>query len=76
MICIDCESAGLRGEIFACAMISQEGKIIFNGFYRHPALNANEWLRERIVPRFNPAIFCRGMVCYLGRRGGRITMGS
>ncbi len=50
MIFIDCESAGLRGEIFACAMVSQEGRIIFNGFYRHPALNANEWLRENVEP--------------------------
>ena len=38
MIFIDCKSAGLRGEIFACAMVNKEGAIIFDGHYRHPAI--------------------------------------
>lgn len=50
MIFIDCESAGLRGEVFACAMVNESGVVIFNGFYRHPALRTNDWLRENVEP--------------------------
>ena len=50
MIFIDCKSAGLRGEIFACAMVNKEGAIIFDGHYRHPAIELNGWLRENVEP--------------------------
>ena len=55
MIFIDCESAGLRGEIFACAMVNETGEVIFDGFYRHPVLKTNIWLRENVEPNLTGA---------------------
>lgn len=53
MIFIDCESAGLRGEIFAAAMVSPDGGTLFNGFYRNQALENNSWLRENVEPNLS-----------------------
>lgn len=50
MIFIDCESAGLRGTIFAAAMVAEDGMVLFDGYYRHPALQENQWLRENVEP--------------------------
>lgn len=50
MIFIDCESAGLRGQVFSAAMIAKDGTVIFNGFYRHGDLKTNQWLRENVEP--------------------------
>lgn len=50
MVFLDCESAGLRGEIFAAAMIGMEGETIFDGFFRHPDLQTNAWIRENVEP--------------------------
>lgn len=47
---LDCESAGLRGQIFAAALIADDGKTLFDGFYRHPDLKTNGWLRENVEP--------------------------
>ena len=49
MLYLDCESNGLRGEIFAAALIN-DSAILFDGFYRHPALQINPWLRENVEP--------------------------
>jgi hypothetical protein len=49
MLYLDCESAGLRGDIFAAALIDDNG-VLFDGFYRHPELKTNEWLRENVEP--------------------------
>lgn len=49
MIYIDCESAGLRGDIFACAMVNDAGDTIFNGGWEHPALKTNAWLRDNVT---------------------------
>ena len=40
MLYIDCESAGLRGQIFAAALIN-DNEVLFDGFYRHPDLKTN-----------------------------------
>lgn len=53
MIFIDCESAGLRGQIFAAAMINPDGSTLFNGFYRHIDLQSNSWLRENVEPNLS-----------------------
>lgn len=50
VIFLDCESAGLRGQIFAAALLANDGKIIFDGFFRHPDLKTNAWLRENVGP--------------------------
>lgn len=47
---LDCESAGLRGDIFSAALIDDNGEILFNGFFRHDALKTNQWLRENVEP--------------------------
>ncbi len=47
---LDCESAGLRGEIFAAALVDSEKTVIFDGFYRHADLATNTWLRENVEP--------------------------
>ena len=49
MLYLDCESAGLRGDIFAAALIDDNG-VLFDGFYRHPELQTNSWLRENVEP--------------------------
>lgn len=50
MICVflDCESAGLRGEIFSAALIGPDGEILFDGFFRHEAMKTNPWLAENV----------------------------
>lgn len=47
---LDCESAGLRGQIFAAALLGNDGEILFDGFFRHPDLQTNQWLRENVEP--------------------------
>lgn len=47
---LDCESAGLRGEILSAALIDPDGEILFAGYYRHPDLETNNWLRENVEP--------------------------
>lgn len=49
MLYLDCESAGLRGNIFAAALID-DNDVLFDGFYRHPDLQTNPWLRENVEP--------------------------
>lgn len=49
MLYLDCESAGLRGDIFAAALINDQ-EVLFDGFYRHPELQTNSWLRENVEP--------------------------
>lgn len=49
MLYLDCESAGLRGEVFAVALINDIG-VLFDGFFRHPELKTNSWLRENVEP--------------------------
>lgn len=50
---LDCESAGLRGEIFSAAIIYPSGELLFEGFYRHPDLRTNHWLRENVEPNLS-----------------------
>lgn len=47
---LDCESAGLRGEVFAAALINENGKTIFDGYFQHADLVFNDWLRENVAP--------------------------
>jgi len=47
---LDCESAGLRGEIFAAALIGNDGEALFDGFFRHESLVSNSWLRDNVAP--------------------------
>lgn len=47
---LDCESAGLRGDIFSGAMIGHDGEVLFEGFFWHESLETNQWLRENVVP--------------------------
>lgn len=49
MLYLDCESAGLRGTVFAAALIDDNG-VLFDGFYRHESLKTNVWLRENVEP--------------------------
>lgn len=49
-IFLDCESAGLRGEIFSAALIGPDGEILFDGFFRHGAMKTNPWLAENVEP--------------------------
>ena len=49
MLYLDCESAGLRGDIFAAALIN-DSEVLFDGFYRHPDLKTNSWLHENVEP--------------------------
>ncbi len=53
IIFLDCESAGLRGEIFAAALVGPEGETIFNGYYRHSDLITNSWLAENVAPNLD-----------------------
>jgi hypothetical protein len=50
MIFMDCESAGLRGQVFSATMIAKDGTVLFDGFYRHGDLIKNQWLRENVEP--------------------------
>jgi len=62
---LDCESAGLRGDVFAAALINEDGETLFDGFFRHPELQKNQWLRENVEPNLTgqeyPTLeeFCR-----------------
>lgn len=47
---LDCESAGLRGQIFAAALIGNDGEVLFDGFFRHTDLQTNSWLQENVEP--------------------------
>ena len=49
MLYLDCESAGLRGDIFAAALIDDNG-VLFDGFYRHEALVNIPWLTQNVEP--------------------------
>lgn len=45
----DVESNGLRGEAFAAALVDQNGKTIFNGYYRHDVLSDPEsWVAQNV----------------------------
>lgn len=45
----DAESASLRGEIFAVALVGENGEIIFNGFYRHEVMSdPNSWVAQNV----------------------------
>lgn len=50
MTFLDCESAGLRGDIFAAALVGENGENLFDGFFRHSAIESNSWLRENVEP--------------------------
>lgn len=50
---LDCESAGLRGEIFAAALLGDDGEILFDGFFHHPELETNLWLRDNVLPNLS-----------------------
>lgn len=54
---LDCESAGLRGEIFAASLIGRDGEVLFDGFYRHNDLETNSWLRENVAPNLTGTEF-------------------
>lgn len=48
---LDCESAGLRGEVFAAVLLNDiKGESIFRGWYKHPDLDTNPWLRDNVMP--------------------------
>lgn len=47
---LDVESAGLRGEPFSAALLSQAGTVLFDGYYRHADLKTNNWLIENVEP--------------------------
>ena len=49
MLYLDCESAGLRGDIFAAALID-DNEVLFDGFYRHEALVKIPWLTQNVEP--------------------------
>lgn len=57
IVFIDCESAGLRGEVFATAMLAANGEKLFDGFYRHPELQTNSWLKENVEPNLTGSEF-------------------
>lgn len=57
MIYIDCESAGLRGEVFSLAMVNDEGETVFNGYYHHPAIDTNQWLAKNVKPGLNGILY-------------------
>lgn len=38
-------------------MVGEAGETIFNGFYRHPALKTNLWLRENVEPNLTGTEF-------------------
>ncbi len=45
----DAESASLRGEIFAVALVGEGGEIIFNGFYRHEVISdPTSWVAQNV----------------------------
>ena len=50
LLFLDCESAGLRGEIFSAAIVNSAGETVFNGFFRHPELRTNTFLRDNVAP--------------------------
>jgi hypothetical protein len=54
---LDCESAGLRGEVFAAALVDQDGAVLFDGFFRHPDLETNPWLKENVAPNLTGTEF-------------------
>ncbi len=54
---LDCESAGLRGEVFAAALVDQDGEVLFDGFFRHPDLETNPWLKENVEPNLTGTEF-------------------
>lgn len=56
-IFLDCESAGLRGDIFSAALIGPNGEILFDGFFRHEALKTNTWLAENVEPNLTGTEF-------------------
>jgi len=46
---VDAESASLRGEIFAVAIVGQDGEEIFNGFYRHKVMSdPASWVSQNV----------------------------
>jgi len=51
---LDCESDGLRGEIFSAALVGPNGETLFCGWYDHPALEKNNWIREHVSPHLMP----------------------
>jgi hypothetical protein len=51
---LDCESDGLRGEIFSAALVGPNGETLFNGWYDHPGLEKNTWLRDHVFPHLMP----------------------
>lgn len=57
---LDCESAGLRGEIFAAALINENGDTIFNGYFCHPLLLTNQWLRDNVAPNLTGSEYQTG----------------
>ena len=45
----DAESASLRGQIFAAALVGMNGEVIFNGFYRHEILSdPTSWVAQNV----------------------------
>jgi len=45
----DAESASLRGEIFAVALVCFNGEVLFNGFYRHEVMSdPNSWVAQNV----------------------------
>jgi hypothetical protein len=51
---LDCESDGLRGEIFSAALVGFDGETLFCGWYEHPALEKNPWIIEHVSPHLMP----------------------
>jgi len=46
---IDAESASLRGEIFAVAIVGHNGEVIFNGYYHHEVLaDPTSWVAQNV----------------------------
>ncbi len=45
----DAESSSLRGQIFAVAIVGNEGEVIFNGYYRHEIMSdLNSWVAQNV----------------------------
>lgn len=45
----DAESASLRGEVFAVALVGHNGETIFNGFYRHEVMSdPTSWVAQNV----------------------------
>ena len=47
---LDCESAGLRGQVFSAALMDSDGNVLFDGYFEHPALKTNQWLVDNVAP--------------------------